>query len=585
MSRISLGDINYYRATLSDIAAQASQYVRDAIQQLGSGSGVTAMREAAIEALQESVGIHGEMAQALAGQLFDEVCALEGIGPYDFELADDIIDLGMLEEKVRWFARYIVEHGGGDRFMDDCGVLADFYAKRCNYEAMIRNCYRNHVRYARVPTGTETCDFCMMLASRGFVYYDQARAEEGSHIHCVVGDTRVSAYDLLGAQRRHYQGPLVHIVTAGGNDLTITPNHPILTTNGWVRAGEVNDGDYLICAGFDHSSASDAPNEHHVQPEVKDVFSTLGFLNPSGLHSVPATAEDFHGDASEDVEIDVVWTDGLLKDVLDATIGEPAVHERFEGAELHMPMEGVQLSDVGVSDLLHERDGTTTDGIVSSLGLSGTFGAGHLGCSDTSSGAAASALNARLIEPSDQSGTGDSVAFGECIQTLARFVAWKKVIGHGDSSRIGLADLCDIHANSLEVLAKSIGIASELTSDRGYGFPIPIEISRVVHKSVSVSSCHVYNLTTSTSWYFANNIITHNCDCIVVPGNGADATSPTQIEGYDPMELYRLWQDGITETASKRATRNGTSYQIERMKIMDGYSAASRRAKIRRRLR
>lgn len=258
MSRISLGDLNYYRNTLSDIAAQASQYVRDAIQQLGSGSGVTAMREAAIEALQESVGIHGEMAQALAGQLFDEVCALEGIGPYDFELADDIIDLGMLEEKVRWFARYIVEHDGGDRFMDDCGILADFYARRCNYEAMIRNCYRNHVRYARVPTGTETCDFCMMLASRGFVYYDQARAEEGSHIHCL---------------------------------------------------------------------------------------------------------------------------------------------------------------------------------------------------------------------------------------------------------------------------------------------------------------------------------------CVVVPGNGADATSPTQIEGYDPMELYRLWQDGITETASKRATRNGTSYQIERMKIMDRYSAASRRAKIRRRLR
>ena len=199
--RISQGDLQYYRSVLDDIATQASSYVRDAIQQLGDGRGVTAMREAAIEALQESVGIHGEMAQSLAGQLFDEVCAAEGIGPYAFELVDDVIDFAMLERKVRWFARTLVEHDGGDRFMDDCGTLADFYARRCNYESMVRNCHRNHVRYARVPTGTDTCDFCLMLASRGAVYYDQARAEEGSHLHCdcitvCMGEsTTVEGYD------------------------------------------------------------------------------------------------------------------------------------------------------------------------------------------------------------------------------------------------------------------------------------------------------------------------------------------------------------------------------------------------------
>lgn len=207
MARISLGDLNYYRDTLSEIASQASDYVRDAIEQLGTGRGVTAMREAAIEALQMSIGLHGEMAQAWAGQLFDEVCALEGIGPFDFELADDIIDFAMLEEKVRYYARSLVE-GDNGKFLDDCGTLADFYARRCNYEAMIRNCYRNHVRYARVPTGTETCDFCMMLASRGFVYYDQASAEEGSHIHCdcvcvpgngadATSPTQIEGYDPM----------------------------------------------------------------------------------------------------------------------------------------------------------------------------------------------------------------------------------------------------------------------------------------------------------------------------------------------------------------------------------------------------
>lgn len=204
--RISQGDLQYYRSVLDDIATQATDYVRGAIEQLGDGQGVTAMRETAIEALQESVSIHGEMSQSLAAQLFDEVCSMEGIGPYTFEMVDDIIDFAMLEEKVRYFARALVEHDGGDKFLNDCGVLADFYARRSNYESMVRNCYRNHVRYARIPTGADTCNFCLMLASRGFVYYDQGRAEEGSHLHCdcvvvpgngadATSPTQVEGYD------------------------------------------------------------------------------------------------------------------------------------------------------------------------------------------------------------------------------------------------------------------------------------------------------------------------------------------------------------------------------------------------------
>ncbi len=54
--------------------------------------------------------------------------------------------------------------------------------------------------------------------------------------------------------------------------------------------------------------------------------------------------------------------------------------------------------------------------------------------------------------------------------------------------------------------------------------------------------------------------------------------SPTQIEGYDPLELYRTWQDRLKSTAMTRADRNGTSYQIERMKIMDSYNESARRA-------
>lgn len=198
--QISVGDLAYYRQSLERIGQAASGSVRDAIEALGESPGVTAMREAAIAAIQDSVGIHGEMAQAWAGRLFDEVCALEGEGPHDFELFDDLIDFGMLEERVRYFAKSLVE-GDRGRFLDDCCQLADFYVWRCNRDSMVRNCERSGMRYARVPTNSNPCEYCVMLASRGFVYHTAANAEAGSHVHCqcvvVPGGshTSVEGYD------------------------------------------------------------------------------------------------------------------------------------------------------------------------------------------------------------------------------------------------------------------------------------------------------------------------------------------------------------------------------------------------------
>lgn len=41
----------------------------------------------------------------------------------------------------------------------------------------------NTPRFARVPSGSETCLFCIMLASRGFVYYNERTAGSDGHYH------------------------------------------------------------------------------------------------------------------------------------------------------------------------------------------------------------------------------------------------------------------------------------------------------------------------------------------------------------------------------------------------------------------
>lgn len=63
------------------------------------------------------------------------------------------------------------------------GNLARDQVKRQANRTMAENCAHDGVRYARVPRGSETCGFCIMLASRGFVYTTPEAAQH-SHDGC-----------------------------------------------------------------------------------------------------------------------------------------------------------------------------------------------------------------------------------------------------------------------------------------------------------------------------------------------------------------------------------------------------------------
>lgn len=79
-------------------------------------------------------------------------------------------------------------------------VFNDFVLQRVDYEirrsanyCTTANGRRDSLKpkYARVPTGAETCDFCLMLASRGFVYHSTSSAAvDHTHANC---DCRVIA--------------------------------------------------------------------------------------------------------------------------------------------------------------------------------------------------------------------------------------------------------------------------------------------------------------------------------------------------------------------------------------------------------
>lgn len=76
--------------------------------------------------------------------------------------------------------------GGDAAFAKACGEYAKNDALRNLNETIIANVGRDRdkgARFARVPTGFETCTFCLMLASRGAVYYSRKTAGEWRHFH------------------------------------------------------------------------------------------------------------------------------------------------------------------------------------------------------------------------------------------------------------------------------------------------------------------------------------------------------------------------------------------------------------------
>ena len=145
---------------------------------------------------------------------------------------------------------------------------------------------------------------------------ETARRWPISHPRCFPAGTRVVP---IGSVRTGYRGRFTKacrvIRTATASVITITPNHLVATTRGWVPANRIRVGDDMLrCTDerrmamlFGHS------NLYQVPTDIADVFASL---RHAGRHSrVVAAADHLHGDgASIDGEIDVVdaaW--GLLR--------------------------------------------------------------------------------------------------------------------------------------------------------------------------------------------------------------------------------------------------------------------------------
>ena len=135
------------------------------------------------------------------------------------------------------------------------------------------------------------------------------------HPSCLLPDVRVEASHLVSGSRAFYRGKAVEITTENGHVLTCTPNHPILTPAGFVKAVAFTEGDYVI-SSLDSQRIIESidPNNNYRPSPIEDVWNTLRMKNGMLLSSMPVTPVDFHGDARGfDGDINIIHPNSLLR--------------------------------------------------------------------------------------------------------------------------------------------------------------------------------------------------------------------------------------------------------------------------------
>ena len=163
----------------SDVEAAVLAWCRD-----HEGATVAEKREAAKLIMEGFVQGYDDIAAEFAAQWYDDLAERNGA-----RLQQAVTMTTYKPKSVDEVARYQAKKlgkGGDVAFARACGEYARNDAFRSLNETIISNVGRDKdkgVRFARVPTGFETCTFCIMLASRGAVYHTRKSAGEFKHFH------------------------------------------------------------------------------------------------------------------------------------------------------------------------------------------------------------------------------------------------------------------------------------------------------------------------------------------------------------------------------------------------------------------
>jgi len=305
------------------------------------------------------------------------------------------------------------------------------------------------------------------------------------HPQCVTGDTLVQFPKgrVIAATSRRHIGQLVEIQYASGRNLTITPNHPVLTTTGMIPATMLSESSRVISSfiGVGEVFGAD-PDPKHGPALAKDVFASFNESIDVMFSVVRSMPEDFHGDSRE---------------------GDVAVVR-----------SNVQFGDGFWPKTFSEHG---VDWIAESLLDEFTFGP-----------------YAKLFEGLLPSSTSLISPRGQFNSPGLWNPGSPNLFGFSGSSELDpmpFQELLEGHTFDRKIL----GPADFIWRSTGQ-----IEIDQVIGIRRFESDMHVYNFQTELGWYTANNTVVKNCMCYTTP----DMMPWDQVEANIIAGVYDEYIDG-----------------------------------------
>lgn len=138
-----------------------------------------------------------------------------------------------------------------------------------------------------------------------------AGSSAGNVINCFHPDTLIFNSGLNFSISRNYVGDMINITLTNGISLTVTPNHPVLTQRGWVKAAFLNKFDNLI-----NCDISDISDRSH--PDINNIYATAASVHdfnkiPSRIMNSTGARVDLHGDIVSDKDIEIISLPSLFR--------------------------------------------------------------------------------------------------------------------------------------------------------------------------------------------------------------------------------------------------------------------------------
>jgi len=327
----------------------------------------------------------------------------------------------------------------------------------------------------------EACEYCLENIDGKIYTLDEASGLIPAHPQCLPGDSFVlPSGRITGASKRWYKGDMFTIQTASGYKLRATPNHLVFTSCGFRPVNSLDIGSSVICHGFSQWGSFIHWKNQYKPAMIEEI--TGSFLKSSGVTAVrvPVAAEDFHTDGKGS-KVAIIGANSFLKNRFNSSFFKHLLKLKLILRAMLQRIPFFRLSSLFQSLKWHL---TTLGGIMSRLELILSLFRGHLLPTKTPCFAFCTGSNSRHEQAKPYNIPADMVEFSNFIFRLAR--------------KIGLGNFLN---------------GEVVTQKSSFGVPKSFFCDKIVHISVSYFEGYVYNLETTSSYYIANGIASHNCEC------------------------------------------------------------------------